>query len=403
MVNCTNRLLLLSFCILYAHSLTAGFVAGTLIKLGPTSKRIRYIPIEQLKERKFVYSYDLNDAMVERIVTKTVKKRVNKYIRIIVDNHTIDASCDQLFFAPLEYAWIPAQELQPCMCLLKGTNEHVFIDDVIEIEQDIYVYDITVQHLHNFYVSDYDIVVHNFIPIFTIGCVWAIGGGIELSSIYGAVAAAGVILGLVSKRASNEQHHASSDSYYTQPILGYQSPYSNTPINLSPIISPTSSNTQAWVASNNYPADCFYRPADCQSTLSTQIESELSADDVIRLMGKNNNHKKPKQENPQPSPASGDPNDDDPRNNNKFSEQKSDKENEKSKTPNQVDEEEADKLGFTRDKNPPFKTHGVPAFKKGNRWITRDRTSHKGGRWKVFDQKGNRIGTFDENLNYIAK
>lgn len=160
-MNRIYRCMLFALTLIYAPTISAGFVAGTLIKLGPTSKRIRYIPIEQVQKRKFICSYNLNDSIVERLVTQTQKKRVSKYIRIIVDEHQIDASCDQLFFAPLEFAWIRAEQLEPGMCLLSGTDDYVFIDDVIEINDEVLVYDIAVQQFHNFYVSDYDIVVHN--------------------------------------------------------------------------------------------------------------------------------------------------------------------------------------------------------------------------------------------------
>jgi hypothetical protein len=68
------------------------------------------------------------------------------------------------------------------------------------------------------------------------------------------------------------------------------------------------------------------------------------------------------------------------------------------KTPNQQAEEDAAKLGYKKAKNPPFNSHNKPAFKKGERWITEDRDSHKGGRWKMFDSKGKRLGTFDGRL-----
>lgn len=69
---------------------------------------------------------------------------------------------------------------------------------------------------------------------------------------------------------------------------------------------------------------------------------------------------------------------------------------------NKQDKEDAKKLGFKLDKDPPFKTHGKKAFRKGNRWISADRDGHRGGRWKMFNEKGTRLGTFDKDLNIIA-
>jgi len=38
--------------------------------------------------------------------------------------------------------------------------------------------------------------------------------------------------------------------------------------------------------------------------------------------------------------------------------------------------------------------------KTGN-FITPDRTAHGGDIWKMFDRFGNRLGTFDEDLNFL--
>lgn len=63
----------------------------------------------------------------------------------------------------------------------------------------------------------------------------------------------------------------------------------------------------------------------------------------------------------------------------------------------------AEKLGFKQDKSPPFKTNGKLAFKKGERWISGDRDCHNGGRWKMYNNRGQRIGAFDINLNLIRQ
>jgi len=59
----------------------------------------------------------------------------------------------------------------------------------------------------------------------------------------------------------------------------------------------------------------------------------------------------------------------------------------------------AEELGFKEVKDPPFDSRGEPAFKQGNRFITPDRDGHSGGTWKLFDQKGNRLGTYNDDLS----
>lgn len=60
----------------------------------------------------------------------------------------------------------------------------------------------------------------------------------------------------------------------------------------------------------------------------------------------------------------------------------------------------AKEWGYKEDKNPPFNSHGKPAFKKGQRWISPDRDGHNGGVWKEFEGK-RRVGTLDEKGNKV--
>jgi hypothetical protein len=52
----------------------------------------------------------------------------------------------------------------------------------------------------------------------------------------------------------------------------------------------------------------------------------------------------------------------------------------------------------------PFDSHGQPVFQQpgGNRYITPDIDGHGGGVWKMFDNNGRRIGTYDINLSRIG-
>jgi hypothetical protein len=59
----------------------------------------------------------------------------------------------------------------------------------------------------------------------------------------------------------------------------------------------------------------------------------------------------------------------------------------------------AEQLGFKEVKDPPFDSHGEPVFRQGNRFIAADRDGHSGGTWKLFDQKGTRIGTYNDDLS----
>jgi hypothetical protein len=53
----------------------------------------------------------------------------------------------------------------------------------------------------------------------------------------------------------------------------------------------------------------------------------------------------------------------------------------------------------------PFNTMGEPLYRnpKTGNYISPDRTGHGGGVWKGFDRDGNRVGTYDGDLNPIRK
>jgi len=65
----------------------------------------------------------------------------------------------------------------------------------------------------------------------------------------------------------------------------------------------------------------------------------------------------------------------------------------------------AKELGFSKTN---YFSDGRPVYKKGNLYITPDRTSHNGGVWKMADSVGGlksrstRMGTYDANLNRIG-
>jgi RHS repeat-associated protein len=64
----------------------------------------------------------------------------------------------------------------------------------------------------------------------------------------------------------------------------------------------------------------------------------------------------------------------------------------------------AERLGYNKVvKDPPFNSHGQKVFTNGKDFITRDVDAHLGGVWKKFNRRGQRIGTYDANLNPIGK
>jgi hypothetical protein len=67
--------------------------------------------------------------------------------------------------------------------------------------------------------------------------------------------------------------------------------------------------------------------------------------------------------------------------------------------------ERAASLGYTRRIPPqraPFDSHGQAVYFDGKNYITRDVDEHNvSNGWKMFNRRGQRIGTYDENLNRV--
>jgi filamentous hemagglutinin len=67
----------------------------------------------------------------------------------------------------------------------------------------------------------------------------------------------------------------------------------------------------------------------------------------------------------------------------------------------------AKELGYGQRISPqkaPFNSHGQPVFWNGKNYITPDVDGHNvSDGWKVFDRRGNRVGTYDKDLNWVKK
>ena len=58
--------------------------------------------------------------------------------------------------------------------------------------------------------------------------------------------------------------------------------------------------------------------------------------------------------------------------------------------------------GFRETGQYSFYSHGQPVFTNGRVFYTPDVDAHRGGVWKVFDSRGNRIGTVNVDLNLLG-
>lgn len=176
-----------------------GFLHGTQVKTP-----IGYVAIEELQVNDFVMCCDAEWSFVERAVIALHKKRFTHYVKIIVGAEFICVAVDQKFYIPQEQIWCEARYLVPGDMLLSSGLTLMTIDDVVNVDEEAMVYDITVDGYHNFCVSSYDIHVHNVIPAIAFGLSWVFGmGAIEFTGA--TLAVAGAAIGLTLSRKNDKQ------------------------------------------------------------------------------------------------------------------------------------------------------------------------------------------------------
>ena len=153
-----------------------GFLAGTMVKIPDGYERIEEIYIGDR-----VVCLDNEKNNVESIVTYVGKNCVDKYVLVRYTDECIEAACDQLFLNEENNSWIDALSLQDSEVINRSKAD---------------VYQISVAHYHNYFVTKKDICVHNFLPPLVAVLSVAFGlGSVELTSIGVGLAGLGVFLG----------------------------------------------------------------------------------------------------------------------------------------------------------------------------------------------------------------
>lgn len=140
-----------------------GFSAGTTV--ATTSG---YTKIEDLKIHDSVITYNFEKSTFsENKVTAIEQESVNKIIRFSRENKILDVATDQFFYIPLTQVGVTAQQIKDITELKSAFISFKFFDNVEEIKTASIVYKITIEHDHNFYVSENHFLVHNY-PVYEI-------------------------------------------------------------------------------------------------------------------------------------------------------------------------------------------------------------------------------------------
>lgn len=189
-------------------SYNEGLIGTTKVKTN-----IGYIKLEDLKVGDSIACYDFNTAQESySTVTFIDKLHLVKYVQISINNETIELAHNHKFFIYSTNSWVRAEDLINNVELRYLVDPN--IQDVKEVQKELDVIRISVNDKHNFYITNHNILVHNFAV--EVSVLWSIGEGIEITwAILGpslTAAATGLIYWVNSKFKDINKHPAT----YTQ-------------------------------------------------------------------------------------------------------------------------------------------------------------------------------------------
>lgn len=168
----------------------AGFSADTLIKT-----LSGYVPIESISVGDKVHC--CADGHINKVIHKSsnsAKESICIAIEGIKD--PIVVSTDHYLYLLVEKKWEAARNLQVGQCLLSNIHGNVKIQDKYVLDNEIELYDISVEKCHSYFVTEHALFVHNCIPlVITLG--WMFGGSaVEFGGASLGIAALGGLIGL---------------------------------------------------------------------------------------------------------------------------------------------------------------------------------------------------------------
>lgn len=133
-----------------------GFFGSTMVKTAQGNSKI-----EDLKVGDLVACYDPAIAkQTYSAVTFADKQHVSKHIQIKINDQIVHVAHGHQFYVETLDALVSAHDLlsNPFLCEVVDSN----IQDVQEINQPLDVVRITVDGNHNFYITNHNILVHNY-------------------------------------------------------------------------------------------------------------------------------------------------------------------------------------------------------------------------------------------------
>jgi len=183
------------------HILTPSIVANTLIK---TPQGL--VQVEIIKVGDTLIGYKQNKALTTVKITSISSSIVNKTVIITTNKGVLRAPPDQLFYDPITQQWIPAKNVTHNTILFDAHLNHcTCIDTKTVPTKPIKVYHISTTSPHNFFITDQEILTHNFFPAVAISISWLFGlGSVEFAGIGTTILGTGIAIKLFKNRKKNK-------------------------------------------------------------------------------------------------------------------------------------------------------------------------------------------------------
>ncbi len=133
------------------------FPYGTLVHT-PTGKK----PIQSLQDGDKVLAFDVeNNCVIERPIVACLHNWTQHLVRIVAGEETILATRNHPFFEPATNKWVSAHNVRPGMSLLGKNLKPQPVQHVEIVATEESSYNIEVEGLHNYFVGELGVLVHN--------------------------------------------------------------------------------------------------------------------------------------------------------------------------------------------------------------------------------------------------
>jgi hypothetical protein len=192
------------------------------------------------------------------------------------DDSPVFVSLDQRVYLPTLGIWKKVIDLQRHDIVFSVLRGHVAVQYLEVIHRPIRVIELSIDGIHNYFVGNSGILVHNVAPLLCVGFAWSFGlGSFEFLGVNASIAILGAILGL---RLFRERHNR-DDKEHTTLNNGHAQIKCDFNIDIKPVIHKVLAQEITHTSSNEEHATEYTQqgknnPAEPQQPESSEQDAE---------------------------------------------------------------------------------------------------------------------------------